>query len=83
MDANTPIWQLTVGQFRELLSEIKPEIPEQKPQYVHGLEGLAQLLGCSKRTAQNIKASGKIDKAIYQEGRTIIIDRKLAIELLK
>lgn len=83
MDANTPIWQLTVGQFRELLAEVKPEIPEQEPRYVHGLEGLAQLLGCSKRTAQNIKASGKIDKAIYQEGRTIIIDRKLAIELLK
>jgi hypothetical protein len=56
---------------------------EQEPKYVHGLEGLAQLLGYSKRTAQNIKASGKIDKAIYQEGRTIIIDRKLAIELLK
>ena len=24
-----------------------------------------------------------LDKAIYQDGRTIIIDRKLAIELLK
>ena len=85
MDANTPIWQLTVGQFRQLLAESKqtPVQAPQEPRYVYGLEGLAQLLGCSKRTAQNIKASGKIDKAIYQEGRTIIIDRKLAIELLK
>lgn len=84
IDINTPIWQLTVGQFKELLAEVKPEIPQQQePKYVHGLDGLAELLGCSKRTAQNIKASGKIDKAIYQEGRTIIIDRKLAIELLK
>ena len=44
---------------------------------------MAELLGCSKRTAQNIKASGKIDKAVYQEGRTIIIDAQMAIDLLK
>ena len=51
--------------------------------YAQGLDGLAELLGCSKRTAQNIKTSGKIDKAVYQEGRMIIIDADKAIELLR
>lgn len=50
--------------------------------YVYGLAGLAQLLGCSKVTASRIKRSGKIDKAISQCGRKIIIDKNLALQLL-
>ena len=43
--------------------------------------GLADVFGCSVTTAQRIKSSGKIDRAITQTGRTIVIDAELALEL--
>lgn len=49
--------------------------------YVYGLSGLAQIFGCSIPTANRIKKSGKIDKAIKQIGRKIIVDVELALEL--
>lgn len=51
------------------------------PTYVHGLEGLAKLLGISKRHAQRIKSTGCLDKAIIQRGRTIIVNSRLALQL--
>ena len=51
------------------------------PQYVYGIDGLAEILGCSKSTAKRIKASGTLSKAIHQQGRTIVIDAPLAISL--
>lgn len=49
--------------------------------YVYGLSGIANLFGCSIPTANRIKKSGKIDKAIRQIGRKIIVDAELALEL--
>lgn len=49
--------------------------------YVYGILGIAQLFGCSIPTANRIKKSGKIDKAITQIGRKIIVDAELAMEL--
>ena len=43
--------------------------------------GIAKLFGCSLPTANRIKKSGKIDKAITQIGRKIIVDAELALEL--
>ena len=43
--------------------------------------GIAKLFGCSLPTANRIKKSGKIDKAITQIGRKIIVDVELALEL--
>lgn len=51
------------------------------PTYVHGLDGLAKLLGVSKRHAQRIKSTGCLDKAISQRGRTIIVNTRMAIQL--
>ena len=36
--------------------------------YVYGVRGIAQLFGCSMPTANRIKQSGKIDKAITPVG---------------
>ena len=61
--------------------------PEAQPQpdtgrkYVYGILGIAKLFGCSLPTANRIKKSGKIDKAITQIGRKIIVDAELALEL--
>ena len=54
-------------------------IPGRK--YVYGIPGIARLFGCSLPTANRIKKSGKIDKAITQIGRKIIVDAELALEL--
>ena len=59
---------------------------EMQPQPVTDTErkyvlGIAKLFGCSLPTANRIKKSGKIDKAITQIGRKIIVDVELALEL--
>lgn len=50
---------------------------------VYGIGGIAQLFNCSLTTANRIKASGKIDKAISQCGRMITVDADLALQLMK
>lgn len=88
LDKDAPIWTLTVGQFTELMNSLTPKKEEPNEQvqqidkYSYGLSGLAALLGCSKTTAWKIKDSGKIDKAIRQVGRKIIVDNEKALELL-
>lgn len=84
-----PLWQLTVGEFRQLLSEwgnlsspnVTPVGREKK--YVYGIPGIAELFNCSIASANKIKASGRIDKAIIQIGRKIIVDADLALELAR
>lgn len=51
------------------------------PQWVYGMEGLAELLHVSISTAKRIKRRGSLKKAIHQEGRTIITNASLALEL--
>lgn len=46
-----------------------------------GLKGIAELFHCSYTEVYRIKRSGKIDKAIKQNGRKIITDAKKALEL--
>lgn len=46
------------------------------------MAGIARLFGCSIPTANRIKKSGVIDKAITQCGRKIIVDSELALSLL-
>jgi hypothetical protein len=85
----TPIWQLTVGEFVDLHKKIvadtvhPPAKDYTEKKYVYGLSGLAALLNCSRTTAHAIKSSGKIDAAVMQEGRKIIIDSEKALQLLK
>ena len=59
---------------------IQDTVPERK--LVYGIDGLKELLCCSKSTANRIKACGIIDPAISQVNRTIIIDAQKALELL-
>nr|DAN51027.1 MAG TPA: Protein of unknown function (DUF3853) [Caudoviricetes sp.] len=87
-DLNTPLWQLTVGEFVELAKSLQDPgrgitdvTPRDGKKYVYGLNGLAELFACSKVTAFRIKKSGKINKAIKQIGRKIVIDADLALEL--
>lgn len=86
LDLNKPLFQLTAGEFLLLLKESASEQPKQEEaqkRLVYGIAGIAQLFGCSKTTANRIKASGKIDEAITQCGRMITVDADLALSLLK
>ena len=69
------IGEMTGQEFLELMQV------ETSKKYVYGIKGLSELFDCSIPTANRIKASGKIDKAITQIGRKIIIDSELALKL--
>ena len=83
-----PVWQMTGEEFI-FLSKQASRQTETQPQpityterkYVYGILGIAKLFGCSLPTANRIKKSGKIDKAITQIGRKSIVDVELALEL--
>jgi len=82
-----PIWQMTGEEFLFLqqnggqIAKVEPFVVNPNKKYVYGLQGIAHLFGCSMPTANRIKKSGKIDKAITQIGRKIIVDAELALEL--
>ena len=86
IDRDRPIWQLTVGELLDILQSERPvqkleKTPEKR--IVYGLKGIAEIFGCSTSTAQRIKNSGKIKKAITQVGRKIIVDADLALRLFR
>ena len=83
----TPLAALTVGQFKDLFNGGEKEPQQTRPEtenshrYGFGMQGIAETFGCSLPTAHRLKRSGKIDAAIKQIGRKIIIDKDLALEL--
>lgn len=85
-----PLFALTTREFIQVLKEHLPAGPgpeetknysKEPEKYVYGLAGIAELFNCSKTTANRIKQSGKIDKAIKQIGNMIIVDAEKALEL--
>ena len=83
-----PVWQMTGEEFIFLSkhasrqTETQPQpITDTERKYVYGILGIAKLFGCSLPTANRIKKSGKIDKAITQIGCKIIVNVELALEL--
>lgn len=78
---DTPVWQLSVGEIRDLIKEIvadeqKNDIVVESGDVCYGIDGLAKALGVSRRTAQRYKSSGLLDGAIRQYGKTIIVDKE-------
>lgn len=78
---------LTVDDLHRLLDErdrrmeerLRQMMSEDIPSHVRGIKGIAQIYHCSIPTAQRIKNSGKIDCAITQVGRTIVVDTRAAL----
>lgn len=80
--SDTPLVELSVGDFVGLLKDYAPsELEEEK--YIYGIKGLATFLNCSVSQAMRIKSSGKLDEAIVQssKGSSIIVDKKKAKEI--
>lgn len=84
-----PVWQMTGEELLFLAQHGKMSMngettetsSKEEKRYVYGLAGIARLFGCSLPTANRIKQSGKINRAITQIGRKIIVDADLALEL--
>ena len=83
MRDDTRIIDLTVGELKTLLKKDAPVVKKEEKRLVYGRAGIAELFGCSLSTAQRIKDSGKIKKAITQVGRKIVVDADKALELYK
>ena len=81
----TRIIDLTVGQLMDLIAKAQAPVVEKKPEQtkrlLYGISGIAQLFNCSMTTANRIKASGRIDDAITQHGRIIVVDADKALLL--
>jgi len=80
--------QLTIGELIDFLanSMIPSELPvkqnfESSDKYVHGISGIAKLLGVSKTMVHEYRKKGWIEPAIKQVGRKIVCDAQLALEL--
>ena len=85
-----PVWQMTGEELLFLAQcsnmstsreSTKAFSSKEEKRYVYGLAGIARLFGCSLPTVNRIKQSGKINRAITQVGRKIIVDADLALEL--
>ena len=85
-----PVWQMTGEELLFLAQHsnmstsresTKTSSSKEEKRSVYGLAGIARLFGCSLPTANRIKQSGKINRAITQVGRKIIVDADLALEL--
>lgn len=76
---DTPLWQLTVAEFMELMNSEKQPAKEKK--YDYGIAGIARTFNCSRSTAIRIKNDKKYKRAIVQTGRKIVIDVDMALSL--
>lgn len=80
---NAPLYSLSVEQFITLSQMMKEylDVPQQEDrEYVHGLRGIQRLFDVSHKTAQRYKDTF-LAPAITQNGRKILVDKKLALEL--
>ena len=70
-------------QLFKVANDVKADDSQENEEdkYVYGIAGIAELLHCSLPTANRIKKSGRIKKAITQIGRKIVVDKKMALEL--
>lgn len=87
MTPDTRIIDLTVAQLKEVIDRAVEESlarrqpQDTQPRLVYGIKGIAEIFGVSERQARNIKSSGVISRAIRQQGRTIVTDAALALQL--
>ena len=71
----------TASQNDEAKNQDSPPRSNSEKKYVYGIDGIAEIFGCSRPTASRIKKSGRINAAIRQIGRKIVVDVELALSL--
>ena len=78
--------QLTVADLKQIIGELQSGKTDEtvKPtgRLVYGLRGIQGLFNCSHKTAQYYK-DHVIKEAVIQNGRKIVVDADLALQLFK
>ncbi|MBR1576247.1 MAG: DUF3853 family protein [Bacteroidales bacterium] len=90
IDDTTPIAALTVGNLKQLISDLIrkqkaddiPPVTTSGKRYVYGLKGIQDLFGVCHLTAQRYK-DGFLAPACMQNGRKIVVDVDMAMQLFK
>ena len=90
IEDTTPIAALTVADLKKLLKdslreqkiEAIPPVTTPGKRYVYGLKGIQDLFGVCHLTAQRYK-DGFLSPACIQNGRKIIVDADMAMDLFK
>ena len=77
IDDNTRLSELTVGELRDLVRAVLTESVQ--PRTVHGLQGLADLLGVSQSTVKRYYPL--LSPGIAKRGRTIVADADKVLRL--
>ena len=88
IDDTTPIAAITVGNLKQLITDLVreqkadaiPPVTQAGKRFVYGLKGIQDLFGVCHLTAQRYK-DGFLAPACMQNGRKIVVDVDLAIEL--
>lgn len=87
--SDTPLMMLTVSQFQTLVAscfagnqEQEVQSQSQEKHYVYGLKGICDLFNCAHSTAQHLK-DNVITEAVSQNGRKIVVDVELALQLFQ
>lgn len=79
---DTPIVTLTVGQLKGLIESTHPPMTSSPKRVVYGLRGICDLFSCGLSRAQQLKNTVIAD-AVSQQGRTIVTDADMALELFQ
>lgn len=88
MEETKFLFQLTVEDFKKLLSEQNSATPVSQPvkqekNLVYGYKGLAKLLGVSRSRAITTKNNGSITGCYFKVGHKLVFDADAIIETLK
>lgn len=83
-----PIFQMTGGEFLELMRQAQPEpVTETQDfansEFVMGISGLARFLGCGRTKAAQLRAERVLEDATYQVGSKLFFNKKKVKEILK
>ncbi|NMA74234.1 MAG: DUF3853 family protein [Bacteroidales bacterium] len=78
---------LTAGELAKVLASELSDVQKfskETPSYSYkGIKGIMEIFQCSKSKAMGIRASGVIDDACIQNGNSFLIDRELALTLMR
>jgi len=88
-DTNRSVIYLTVDELTEIISNAiknvssKPDTTPKEDEFIHGINGIAKYLKCSRAQITKMKKDGFFEDKIIQINRKIFIKKSDLIKLLK
>jgi hypothetical protein len=79
INKDTPIWQLTVGEFSELMASLQQPTTDE---WVRGWQELSDRLQLSTRTLCEYNKRGLFGDAVKSDGRTVFVRVEQAVKNL-